>query len=311
MAPLFCYKSLFFNDFVTLFAYFDQSRYDESSHKVSGMPQKQPKTAKKWPKTPPKHAKKADESVEIMGTTIFGTRKSEVLRKMWLQRKEMLHVATVNPEFVMEARANPRFRESLSHCLTVADGWGVVWADRIVRSDQFAVRRVRMERVSGVELVTEILRHADRTGEKVFLLGGRPGSAPAAAQAMSAEYPGARLSYFAGAATVRLEKQEEANMTIAKINAISPDYLLVAYGSPWQDIWIEDNRPYLRVRVAMGVGGVLDEWAGLVPRCPAWLDRVGLKWLFRLSHEPWRWRRIMRVFAFAFLVLEQRLKAMF
>lgn len=275
------------------------------------MPQKQPKTAKKWPKTPPKHAKKADETVEIMGTTIFGTRKSEVLRKMWLQRKEMLHVATVNPEFVMEARANPRFRESLSHCLTVADGWGVVWADRIVRSDQFAVRRVRMERVSGVELVEEILRRADRTGEKVFLLGGMPGVAERAAQEMKKTYPGVDISYFAGATTVRLEKNEEASMTIAKINAVSPDYLLVAYGSPWQDIWIEENRPYLRVRVAMGVGGVLDEWAGVVARCPDWIDRLGFKWVFRLIHEPWRWRRILRVFEFGFSVLWLRLKASF
>jgi N-acetylglucosaminyldiphosphoundecaprenol N-acetyl-beta-D-mannosaminyltransferase len=286
--------------------------YDENTEKPCAMPQKRPKTRQKRQNSSEKVTKKTDTNVEILGTTIFGTRKSEVLRKLWLQRKEMLHVATVNPEFVMEARRNERFRASLAHCLTVADGWGVVWANVILKSQKTNSQigsKEKLERVSGVELVEAILAHADQTGESVFLLGGKPGVAEQAAQAMRIRYPGARLEYFAGAETVRLEKHEEANMTIAKINAVSPDYLLVAYGSPWQDIWIEDNRPYLRVRIAIGVGGVLDEWAGRVARCPAWIDRIGLKWLFRLTHEPWRWRRVARVFGFGFLVLWQRLKA--
>lgn len=96
-------------------------------------------------------------------------------------------------------------------------------------------------------------------------------------------------------------------MTIARINAVSPDYLLVAYGSPRQDMWIEENRPYLRARVAMGVGGVLDEWAGLVAVCPAWIDQIGLKWAWRLAHEPKRFFRVLRVFQFATLVLYHKL----
>ncbi|EKD80476.1 MAG: hypothetical protein ACD_40C00078G0001, partial [uncultured bacterium] len=55
-------------------------------------------------KTQIRPTKKMDKSIEILGVPLSGTQKSEVLRKMWLQRKEMLHVATVNPEYVMEAR---------------------------------------------------------------------------------------------------------------------------------------------------------------------------------------------------------------
>jgi N-acetylglucosaminyldiphosphoundecaprenol N-acetyl-beta-D-mannosaminyltransferase len=246
--------------------------------------------------------KKADESREIVGVVISGTHRNEVLKKMWLQRKEMLHVATVNSEYAMEARSNPNFKEILTQCLTVADGWGVVWASKILDSRC----QMSVERISGVELVEETLNRANERHEKVFLLGAAEGVAERAAAAMQKKYPDAVYAWYEGAQTVKVEKREEASMTIARINGFEPDYLLVAYGSPWQDIWIEENRPYLRARVAIGVGGVLDEWAGEVAICPKWIDQIGLKWLWRVIHEPWRWKRILRVIKFGLLVLLDR-----
>jgi N-acetylglucosaminyldiphosphoundecaprenol N-acetyl-beta-D-mannosaminyltransferase len=257
-------------------------------------------SAKVGLKTQIKPTKKMDKSIEILGVPLSGTQKSEVLRKMWLQRKEMLHVATVNPEYVMEARTDEGFRSMLTQCLTVVDGWGVYWAS-------MWLGRGKVERVSGVELVEEILRHAEQKSEKVFLLGARSGVAERAAIEMRKSYPRLLVEWYEGARSVRVEKNEEASMTIARINAYEPGYLLVAYGSPYQDLWIEENRPYLRVRVAMGVGGVLDEWAGTVARCPKWIDQLGLKWLWRLVHEPWRYRRILKVFQFGWLVMYHKL----
>jgi N-acetylglucosaminyldiphosphoundecaprenol N-acetyl-beta-D-mannosaminyltransferase len=57
----------------------------------------------------------------------------------------------------------------------------------------------------------------------------------------------------------------------------------------------------------MGVGGVFDEWAGLIKICPAWIDRIGMKWLWRVIHEPWRWKRIVRVWLFGLLVVYHKL----
>lgn len=250
------------------------------------------------------HTKKADTAVIIMNVAINGTQRSQVLKKIWLQRKEMLHVATVNPEFVMEARVNPRFQSVLQKCLTVADGWGVVWATQILGLKPGE----KVERISGSVLAEEIVAHAAENGEKVFLLGAGAGVAERAARELSKKYPQLQISWYSGAQTVKLEKNEEASMTIAKINAYEPDYLLVAYGSPWQDIWIEDNRPYLRTRVAIGVGGVLDEWAGGVASPPAWVDQVGLKWAWRVIIQPWRLPRIGRVLWFGILVGWERLR---
>ncbi len=247
-----------------------------------------------------KEVKKIDIKPTILGLSITGTKMSRVLKMIALQRSSLLHIATVNPEFVMEARDNPRFSNVLKQCLTVADGWGVVWG---VKIDQ----GIQLERISGVRLADLIVERAAKKGEKVFLLGAGGGVAEKATQELRKKYPQLQISWYSGAQTVRLEKNEEANMTIAKINAYEPDYLLVAYGSPWQDIWIEDNRPYLRVRVAMGVGGVLDEWAGVVRVCPKWLDELGLKWLWRLATQPWRVGRVGRVIEFGARVLWNKL----
>ena len=255
------------------------------------------------PKSSAKQIKRADKSVEILGLTITGTQKQEVLKKIWLQRREMLHIATVNPEYIMEARINPKFKQVLDQCLSVADGHGVMWASKL----QVKSKLLQVERLSGVELVEAILKHASEKNEKVFLLGAGQGVAEVAAAKMSKKYPGLQMSWYEGAKTVKVEKSEEASMTIAKINGVSPDYLLVAYGSPYQDMWIEENRPYLRVRVAIGVGGTLDEWAGVVALCPVWLDQLGLKWLWRVAQEPRRWRRILRVLQFGGLVLYHKL----
>ena len=67
--------------------------------------------------------------------------------------------------------------------------------------------------------------------------------------------------------------------------------LLVALGSPKQELWIHRHRGELGPVVAVGVGASIDFVAGMVRRAPAWMSRAGLEWLFRLAQEP---RRLFR-----------------
>lgn len=44
--------------------------------------------------------------------------------------------------------------------------------------------------------------------------------------------------------------------------------------------------------VMLGVGAAFDFLAGVKPQAPAWMQRMGLEWAFRLATEPRRlWRR--------------------
>ena len=91
------------------------------------------------------------------------------------------------------------------------------------------------------------------------------------------------------------------------IQRAEPDILFVAYGAPVQDKWIARNLERLGVPVAMGVGGAFDFVSGRAKRAPRWLQRVGLEWLHRLLHEPWRWRRMLALPKFVWLVVWERL----
>lgn len=192
-------------------------------------------------------------------------------------------VVTVNPEFVMEAQHNAAFRAALANAaLATPDGFGLLlvarWRATPLRG-----------RVTGVALAEQVAARAAREGWSLFLLGAAPGVAERAAAALAARIPGLRIAgCYAGTPSPADEPAIQA-----RIRAARPDVLLVAYGHPAQDLWIARNQPLLGVPVAIGVGGVFDYLAGVVPRAPGWMRRLGLEWLYRLIRQPWRWRRIL------------------
>jgi N-acetylglucosaminyldiphosphoundecaprenol N-acetyl-beta-D-mannosaminyltransferase len=92
--------------------------------------------------------------------------------------------------------------------------------------------------------------------------------------------------------------------TVSRIGAERPQVLMVAYGAPKQEMWIDRVGGSLSgVSVAIGVGGAFDYLTGRVPRAPLWMRRSGMEWLFRLAYQPWRIRRMVVLPAYALRVL--------
>jgi lipopolysaccharide/colanic/teichoic acid biosynthesis glycosyltransferase len=86
--------------------------------------------------------------------------------------------------------------------------------------------------------------------------------------------------------------EDQTDQVIDQINRANPSVLLVAMGAPLQELWIAKHREKLQVKVAMGVGGLFDFYAGQVARAPLWLREIGLEWCWRILQEPGRmWRR--------------------
>src|SRR5438445_8927085 len=161
-------------------------------------------------------------------------------------------VATVNPEFVMRARRDEAFRQVLnSAALCLADGIGVVWAMR-----RRGCREQR--RVAGSDLLPRLAELCARRGWRPFLLGAQPGVAEAAGRRLEARVPGLRVA-GCHAGSPWPEDDEEG---LRRIRDSEADLLLVAYGHPRQEFWIDRNRERLTVPVALGVGGAFDFIAG-------------------------------------------------
>jgi N-acetylglucosaminyldiphosphoundecaprenol N-acetyl-beta-D-mannosaminyltransferase len=79
--------------------------------------------------------------------------------------------------------------------------------------------------------------------------------------------------------------------TIAKINASGADFVVVSLGAKKGQAWIEHNRRRIAAPVISHLGAVLNFVAGTVNRAPAWLQKSGLEWLWRIKEEPALWRR--------------------
>ncbi len=206
-------------------------------------------------------------------------------------------VVTVNPEFIVAAQSDDDFRNILNNSsLSLPDGVGLLWAARFLG-------RPLQERVTGTDTVQRVAALAAQKGYSLFLLGAAPGVAVATAARLCQTHPGLRI---AGTHTGSPALEEEDEI-VRLIQRAKSDILFVAYGAPQQDKWIARNLERLGVPVAMGVGGAFDFISGRVKRAPRWLQRVGLEWLHRLLHEPWRWRRMLALPKFVWLVVRERL----
>ena len=192
-------------------------------------------------------------------------------------------IATINPEFVMHAQHDVRVRQVLNNAtLATPDGVGILWAARRLGTPLRA-------RVTGVALVERIAKLAAVRGWRIFFLGSAPGVAEKAAQALRHRYAGLAVAgCYAGSPSIIEEPYVCRQVSDAK-----PDILLVAYGHPAQELWIARNQVHLGVPIAIGVGGTFDELAGVVAPAPAWMERFGLKWLWRLVQQPSRIQRIL------------------
>lgn len=208
-------------------------------------------------------------------------------------------ICTINPEFVMMAQSDVNFRHILLRAdLCIPDGVGLLIGARLTG------QRLR-QRVTGSDGVPRLAERAAREGWRLYLLGAAEGVAQAAADALTAQYPGLQIAgTFSGDPSAGAE-----DALVERINASGADILLVAYGAPAQDAWIARNLPRLNVRLAMGVGGTFDFLAGRVPRAPRLMRRYGLEWLYRLYLEPSRARRMTRLPRFLWAVVRRGRRA--
>ncbi len=200
-------------------------------------------------------------------------------------------VLPVNVDVLVKYRREPRDPAFRAACegadLVVADGAPIVWASRILG-------RALPERVAGSDLMVEICGACARQGKSVFLLGGAPGIAEGAAQALRKRYPDLQVAGVCAPPMGFDEMPDEVAKAVSAVNTASPFALFVGLGAPRQEKWIHGALRRLHVSMVMPVGGAFDMLAGAVPRAPGWMQRAGLEWSWRLAHEPGRlWRRYL------------------
>lgn len=233
------------------------------------------------------------EKIDILGVPVHKVDMKEALNASsnFFNKDEKSIIVTPNSEIIMMAKDDEKFLNIIKEAdLVIPDGIGLVIASKIVKNPL-------KERVTGIDLMENILNYCNENNKSIFIIGGKPGVADKAAQNIVKKYPniknwGSHHGYFKGY-HIGYEGHDEEKEVINKINEIKPDILFVAFGAPKQELWIQKYKNEIDTSVLMGVGGSVDVYAGEVKRAPKIYQKLGLEWLYRLIKEPWRYRRMM------------------
>ncbi len=194
-------------------------------------------------------------------------------------------VVTLNLDIMRRCVVDPAFGELVARAeLVVPDGMPLVWASRLQRTPL-------PERVAGSTMVDSLAGAAAAAGRSLFLLGGAPGAAEGAGNALRARYPNLIIAgTYCPPLGFERDPEECARMEAALRDA-RPDLVYVALGSPKQEHLIERLRPLFPATWWLGVGISLGFLSGQVKRAPGWAQRLGLEWVHRMVQEP---RRLAR-----------------
>lgn len=210
------------------------------------------------------------------------------------------YLVTANVDFVVQAQGDLELRRILFDAhLVVADGMPLVWASRWLGNPL-------PERVTGSGMTPLLLAEAAAKGWRVFFLGGTKESVAQAAANTRATHPNLQIVGAYSPPFKPLIDMDHDDI-LCRLRAARPDLLLVAFGCPKQEKWLNMHYRAAGVPVSIGVGATIDFLAGTMKRAPLWMQKTGLEWIFRLLQEPRRLfrRYVTDLWVFGWAILRQ------
>ena len=242
------------------------------------------------------------DKINILGVHIDCLSKKNLYKAIGksLNSKEKSKIFTPNTEIIVKAHKNEKLKDILnSATISIPDGIGVIWAAKALSSPL-------PERLAGIDTAEFILSHAAKNEFSVFLLGGKDGVAKIAKKKLEEKYKGLNICGFHhGFFDAQGKENDEI---IKKINNSGADIIFVCMGFPRQEMWISENIDKLSsVKLAVGLGGSLDVWAGNVKRAPEAFRKMSLEWLWRMMLEPKRIKFLPIIPVFAIKILRKKL----
>jgi len=224
--------------------------------------------------------------LRILGLKINNVTMSEILDIILdsMAKESQLRICFVNADCGNISFKNQMYRQCLLNAdLVLADGIGFKIAGRMLKQN------IR-QNVNGTDMFPKLLAGMNDNNKSLYLLGGKQGVAADVAAFVEKNFPGVKIAGFHHG----YFDEEDEEKIIKEIHDSHPDCLLVAFGVPKQDLWIEKNLLNTNAKVAVGVGGLFDFFSGRAQRAPQWLRDIGLEWLYRLIQEPGRmWKRYL------------------
>lgn len=194
-----------------------------------------------------------------------------------LQYAEKGQVVTINPEMILSAKSNPDFAEIINSAeLVIPDGIGVQLGLKILGHN--------VRRIAGIEFGRKLIDKF--ASQPTAFVGAKPEIIQKAVENLKKEVPNLDAVY------VQDGYFKDDDRVLDELTAANPKLVLVALGSPKQEIFISKAKNLLPNALFIGLGGSFDVWSGVVERAPEIWQKLGLEWLYRTVKEPRRFKRI-------------------
>lgn len=230
------------------------------------------------------------DRVNVLGVGISAINIPSALHiiERWITERERHYVCVTGVHGVMEAQSDQSFKKILNNAgLNSPDGMPMVWMGRLHGFKE-------IDRVYGPDLMLAICELSARKGYSSFFYGGAEGIPDELGKRLQEKFPDFKTA-GAYSPPFRPLTPAEDEMVVDMINKSGADILWIGLSTPKQERWMSDHAGKLEVPVMLGVGAAFDFHTGRVKQAPAWVQRSGMEWFFRLTKEPRRlWRRYLR-----------------
>ncbi len=212
----------------------------------------------------------------------------------WIKSKASAHdavyaVEAANTHVAALARHEQEFGEAMSRFdLICPDGMPLVWSlNAKLPEDQKLT-----DRVYGPTLMKETIAATQDGGAQYrhFLLGGKDSTLVALKQRFAEDFPEAAIAGMYSPPFGQWSREEFEGIC-RRIRESGANLIWVGLGCPKQEKWIAKHKSELPNGVYFGIGAAFAFHAGEVRQAPAWVQRRGLEWAYRLCMEP---RRLFR-----------------
>lgn len=228
--------------------------------------------------------------IQLFGIEIDAVRMPQAVARVyeWIRDRAggCRFVVTPNVDHTVLLQSHAALRQAYRDAgLVLADGFPVVWAAKFLGQPL-------PETVTGSDLVPALFNEAEAHGGlRVFLLGAGPGVANIAATRIMQRWEHVNVVGTYSPPLGFEHKAGENEKIVALVNESQADVLVIGFGAPKQELWIERHAKELHTPAALCVGATIDFLAGEKSRAPVWMRKCRLEWLHRLCSEP---RRLVR-----------------
>lgn len=231
------------------------------------------------------------KTIDLIGLPVAATHYSQAVE--WISAAALAGdrayaVEAANTHVAALARHQVSFGDVMSKFDFICpDGMPLVWLlnQKLDQADKLT------DRVYGPTLMLKTIEASEHEPKlKHFFFGGKQSTLDKLVERFTGDYPGAKLvgSYSPPFGNW---PEDEFDRVCEKIKKSGANLVWVGLGCPKQEQWIAKHKDQLPPAVYFGIGAAFAFHAGEVKQAPAWIQKAGIEWLYRLCREP---RRLFR-----------------